>query len=233
MIVHGARESVFVRKVQVVLREKEVAFEERRLVPVPKTAELLAKNPLGKIPILELADGTCIADSSVICLYLERKFPETRLYPIDDEEYARALFIEEYADTRLWDIAGGVMIEKYVKPNILGQPTDEARVHDLLTQQLPTVLDWLDRQLRPDARTLLERFSIADVAVGSVMTALTNVGERIDERRWPRVARYLDGLFARPSFVATAPGARDWPRREPSARAAWSLAIDFGGATRR
>jgi glutathione S-transferase len=207
MIVHGARQSMFVRKVHVVLREKEVAFEERALVPVPKTPELLAKNPLGKIPILELDDGSCIPDSSVISLYLERKFPEIRLYPIDDEEFARALFLEEYADTKLSEVAGGVLVEKFVKPNILGQPTDEARLHDLLTQQLPPVLDWLERQLQPDGRTLLERFSIADVAVGAQMASLPNVGERVDVKRWPRLVRYLDALWARPSFAATAPGA--------------------------
>jgi glutathione S-transferase len=205
MIVHGGRESMFVRKVHVVLREKGVSFEERRLVPVPKTPDLLAKNPLGKIPILELDDGTCIPDSSVISLYLEREFPEVRLYPSDNKEFARALFLEEYADTKLAEVAGGVLVEKFVKPNILGQPTDAARLHDLLTQQLPLALDWLDGQLQPDGASLLGRFSIADVAVGAQMTALTTVGERIDALRWPRVTRYLDVLWARPSFAQSAP----------------------------
>lgn len=205
MIVHGARPSMFVRKVHAVLREKGIAFAERALVPVPKTADLLAKNPIGKIPILELEDGTCIPDSSVISQYLERVYPEVPLYPTENRAFARALFIEEYADTKLFDVAGGIVFERFVKPNVLGQPADEVRVHELLTQELPPILDWLDRQLRPDGVTLLDQFGIADIAVAAQMTALTTAGERVDAKRWPRVARHLDAVWARPSFTASAP----------------------------
>lgn len=205
MIVHGSRGSMFVRKVHVVLREKGIAFEERALVPVPKTSDLLEKNPLGKIPILEADDGGFIPDSSVICLYLERTSPEPAVYPSDPAQYARALFIEEYADTRVFEVAGGVLFERFVKPQLLGQPTDEARVHTLLTQELPPVLDWLQSQVHPERPTLLPQFSVADAAVAAQLAALPAVGEAVDAKRWPRLARYLDGMWARPSFVESAP----------------------------
>lgn len=43
------------------------------------TAEMRAKNPLGKIPILELDDGTCIAETDAICTYFEALQPEPPL----------------------------------------------------------------------------------------------------------------------------------------------------------
>ena len=44
-----------------------------------KAADYLAKNSLGKMPVLELDDGTCIAESGAICRYLEETHPEPAL----------------------------------------------------------------------------------------------------------------------------------------------------------
>ena len=63
MIIHGGSPSPFARKVIVAFKEKGVAYESKDLAPFPKSPGLLAMNPLGKIPILELADGSYIPDS--------------------------------------------------------------------------------------------------------------------------------------------------------------------------
>ena len=47
------------------------------------TPEYLAKNSLGKMPVLELDDGTCIAESVAICRYLEELHPEPPLFGRD------------------------------------------------------------------------------------------------------------------------------------------------------
>ncbi|MCW5891035.1 MAG: glutathione S-transferase family protein [bacterium] len=206
MIVHGSTASPFVRKVCTLLAEKGVPYERRDLVPVPKTPALLAKHPLGKIPILELDDGTYVPDSSVIALYLERIQPAPAMYPADAKEYARALFLEEYADTRIFDVAGGLLVERFVKPRLFGQPADERRVAAILAEELPAVCDWLEPQVHPERDTLLPAFGIADAAIDAHLGVLPVVGEGVDPQRWPRLARYLDRLWARPSFQATAPG---------------------------
>ncbi len=54
-----------------------------------KTPEYLAKNPLGKMPVLELDDGTCISESVAICGYLEGLHPEPPLFGRDDLERAK------------------------------------------------------------------------------------------------------------------------------------------------
>lgn len=42
--------------------------------------EFLKKNPSGKIPVLELDDGTCIPESIAICRFLEAAHPEPNLF---------------------------------------------------------------------------------------------------------------------------------------------------------
>ncbi len=203
LILHGGTPSPFMRKVRVALLEKGLAFENKNLSPFPKTPELLAMHPLGKIPVLE-HDGTIIPDSSVICAYLERIHPEPRLYPEDPKDFARALFLEEYADTRLAESIGPVLFERFIKPNFFKQETDTERVREALENQIPPAFDWLEKQLG-DGETLVgPRLSIADVAVGAQLQSLVFAQEVIDDSRWPKLARYASKLHARPSFEKAA-----------------------------
>lgn len=214
MKLYGARRSPFVRKVRIVLEEKGIPYELEEIVPVPKTPELLALSPLGKIPILE-DGGAVVPDSSVICAYLEKKHPSPALIPEDPAELARALFLEEYADSHMSESMGAIALERFVKPNLLGQPTDEARLAELLEavtarwfgtpaaargSALPPVMDYLESQVPADGDCVLSRFSIADAALGPQLAGALAPGIEIDAKRWPRTLRYYRALRARPSF---------------------------------
>ena len=72
------------RRVRMFLAEKglldQVAFEELDLQGGDNlTPEFAAKNPMKKVPILELDDGTCIAETMAICRYFEELHPEPPL----------------------------------------------------------------------------------------------------------------------------------------------------------
>jgi glutathione S-transferase len=206
MKLYGHNGSPFVRKARVVLEEKGLSYEIESLVSIPgrKSPELLALHPLGKIPVLR--DGELVVpDSSVICAYLEKKHPTPALYPDDPAELAKALFLEEYADTRLFEVLGPILFERVVKPFALGQEADEARVAELLARELPPVMDYLESQLPEDRGSVLARFGIADAALGAQLASLTYAAIEIDAGRWPRTASYHGALLARPSFkTATA-----------------------------
>jgi glutathione S-transferase len=199
MKLYGANPSPFFRKARVVLEEKGIPYQTEALVPIPKTPQLLALHPMGKIPVLRDGD-VVVPDSSVICAYLEKKHPRPALYPDDPADLARALFLEEYADTAIGQALGGVFFERFVKPNVLGQATDESRVAELLTQAVPPVLDYVESQIPADRDSVLARFGIADAALGAHLGNLDFAGVEIDARRWPRTARYYRALLARPSF---------------------------------
>jgi glutathione S-transferase len=201
MKLYGHPGSPFVRKALVALEEKGIPYENVPLSSIPgqKSPELLALHPLGKIPVL--GDGDVVVpDSSVICAYLEKKHPAPPLYPAEPAELAKALFLEEYSDTRVFEVLSGVLFERVVKPYAMQQEPDEARVQQLLGRELPPVLDYLESQLPAEGGTALARFSVADAALGGQLSTLPLSGAPIDERRWPRCARYLAALLARPSF---------------------------------
>jgi glutathione S-transferase len=206
MKLYGIKGSPFVRKALVVLEEKGLSYELETMMSVsPKSPELLALHPMGKIPILR--DGELVVpDSSVICAYLERKHPSPAIYPADLAEYAKALFLEEYADTAIFAVLIPVLFERVVKRFVFKQPPDEALVAEQLDHQLPPVLDYLESQLPADRDTVLARFSIADAALGAQLGTLTLSGVAIDAARWPRTARYYELLMKRPSFVAATSG---------------------------
>jgi glutathione S-transferase len=200
MIVHGATPSPFYRKVIVVLEEKGVKYDTKNTAPFPKTPELLERHPLGKIPFLEV-DGAFIPDSSVICAYLERVHPAKPLLPADPKLLARALFLEEYSDSKLAEVVGGVFFERFVKPNVFKQETDEARVSQILENDVPPAFDYLEGQLE-GREWLAGDFSIADAAVGNQLGSLHFAQASIDAKRWPELAAYQKRLLARPSFQA-------------------------------
>jgi glutathione S-transferase len=206
MKLYGVPQSPFVRKARIVLEEKGVPYELESPVP--------GQHPLGKMPVLQDED-VLVPDSSVIAAYLERKFPSPALYPDAPADLARALFLEEYADTQMAEGMGAIVLERIVKPQMLGQPTDPARLRQLLEaaatrwrgkptsaagQAIPAVLDYLESQLPADRDTVLARFSIADVALGAHLGWLPLADLELDPKRWPRTARYAAALAARPSF---------------------------------
>jgi len=123
MKLYGATASPFVRKCRIVLEEKGLPYELENPVP--------GLHPLGKMPVLHDGD-VVVPDSSVISAYLEKTHPLPALYPEDPAELARALFLEEYGDTQMSEGMGAIVLERIVKPNLLGQPTDVPRLKQLL-----------------------------------------------------------------------------------------------------
>ena len=203
--VHGAPLSPFVRKVSVGLKEKGIDYELNPMIPIPPANEdpkFLAMSPLGKIPAFE--DGkVAISDSSVILAYLERSTPAPALYPSDPVAYARALWLEEYADTRLIEGIGTVFFEKFVGPAVMKRDTDQAKVDEALNEKIPATFDYLESQMDGD-HLVGSSFSIADLSVGCMLRQFRMLGEQVDGGRWPKLAAYADNVLGRASFSAVA-----------------------------
>ena len=78
----GFHISNYHNKVRLALLEKGIAFEEDAGCKPSQKDEWLARSPVGKVPILEF-DGGSLAESQVICEYLEDAYPQVALYPKD------------------------------------------------------------------------------------------------------------------------------------------------------
>ncbi len=103
--VYGAPLSPFVRKVLMALEIKNIAYELENVAPgaIPEGYDAL--HPLRKIPSFK-DDLITLCDSSVICDYLANRYPSASIYPKDIVLRAKALWLEEYADSKIIAVLG-------------------------------------------------------------------------------------------------------------------------------
>mgnify|MGYP002641471690 CR=1 FL=1 len=201
MKLYYAAASPFVRKVLIALHETNL-IDQVEIVPVTVSPVapgdvMPAHNPLGKIPCLELDDGTALYDSRVITRYISTLAPATNLYPEDDSLWD-ALTLEATADG-IMDAAVTMTYERRVRP--------EDKVFE-------TFLDaqWqkIDRALTAiENRWMTQLNEQKNLPVLAVAAALTYVDLRHDDRGWrnthPTLAAWEAEIRERPSLAATVP----------------------------
>ncbi len=200
--VHGAGISPFVRKVRAFLMEKGIEYAHDPVVPFNPPASFRALSPLGKIPAFSDGDKT-LADSSVICTYVERRNPTPPLFPKDDYQHARALWFEEYADGGLMPVVGqGIFGPLVIGPAIRGAAPDHARAKKAVDEELPPLFSYLEGELGDQSYFVANSFGIADISIASMFVNLMLADVRIDASRWPKLAAWTDRVHGRPSFKA-------------------------------
>lgn len=199
-ILHGANISPYVRKVRVALAYKGIEYNNTQQSPFGAPDEFVAKSPMSKIPCWEEGE-LILPDSSVILGYLEHRYPDPPLLHAEPGKRARALWFEEYADTRMGECIPAVFFQRVVMPNILKWETDEAAVALLLEKKVPEVLDYLSSCLGDDEFMVGGEFSIADIAITSPFVNFMLAGEKVDVNRWPEFASYVQRVHALPCYA--------------------------------
>jgi glutathione S-transferase len=200
--IYGVPISVHTRKVIIAAIEKKLKYENDPVIPFNPPGGWDRLSPTGKIPVVTI-DGFELADSSVICAYLEQTHPEPALYPRDAKDRARALWLEEYCDSTLFrDVVHGLFFQNVIRPKILQQPTDRAAIDAILTQALPKVFGYLESQMS-DGYLVGNSFGIADIALACNLVNYHYLGYRIDAARHPNMERSFKRLCRHPS-IATA-----------------------------
>lgn len=199
MTVYGAPLSPFVRKVRLCLAEKGLPYQLEMIMPADRSDWFREMSPLGRIPAFRDGD-LALADSSVICQYLEEQYPGTiPLYGNNAADSARIRWLEKYADYELAPLTTFcVFRNRIVKPS-LGQACDEAVIHTALHDKLPTHFDYLEHALGASEYFVGNRLSIADLAVASQLLNMEHGGESLDTQRWPALAALLERTRQRES----------------------------------
>ncbi|MFT4570292.1 MAG: glutathione S-transferase [Hyphomicrobiaceae bacterium] len=187
---HGASASPFVRKVMVVLAVKELPYEHIPAMPWSNDAALKKVSPLEKVPALQDGDLT-IADSKVICRYLDNAYPEVAVYPRDPAGRAKADWFEEYGGTALAESAGAIFFHRFMRPMVFKQEVDEDAVTKITEKKLPPLLEYLESQL-PAQGFLFDSFGVADMAVVSPLINAGYAGYAVDSERWPKLAAFAE-----------------------------------------
>lgn len=212
MIVYGSSISPFVRKVLAFAAEKGIEVESRPLGLGSDDPEFLAASPFRKIPALRDGDFS-ISDSSAIIAYLDALKPQPVLIPTEPPSRAQVTWFEEFADAILMGCGRTIFFNRLVAPRFLKREGDLAAADKAEQEELPPVLDYLERVIPESLYLVEDRLTLADIAVASPFVNLDHI--QVDLGSRPKLAAFLDHMLSRPSF-------KHWVDREKAflARAA-------------
>lgn len=193
--------SPFVRVVMVAAHECGVADQLDLITtasgPVKPDTQVLAQNPVGKVPCLMLDDGRRLFDSRVISQYLAHLAPQVGLYPVNGSRF----------DVLTLEALGIAMLDAA----LLCRYERVLRVPEIQWE------DWYDGQIAKLDRALddLEAtwtglldsgFHAGSIAVA---TALAYLDFRFADKDWrgghPQLAAWFAGVSDRPSMRLTQP----------------------------
>jgi len=191
------------RRVRIFLAEKGIEVPTVQ-VDIGKAAEnqrpeYLAKNPLGGVPILELDDGTVLAESVAICRYFEEMQPEPALMGTDARDRA---IVEMWNRRMEFEIALSVM-------------QTFRNTHDFFKGRIPQVpeygevskawamkrFEWLDAELASREFIAGDRYTIADITayIGVDFGRVTDIRIQPEQKN---LQRWYDAVASRPSAKA-------------------------------
>lgn len=191
--------SPFSRKVRVVLREKNLDCELTVEKVWERRPEFLALNPAGAVPVLVEEDGHAIADSGVICEYLEEQYAQAPL--LGEDAYARAevrrlvaWFDQKFAR----EVSDNLLNEKLMKrlwgqggPNSQAVRAGYANIHYHLDY-----IGWLIERRRYLAGA---QFSLADIAAATHLSAVDYIGD-VPWDEHPAARDWYARIKSRPTF---------------------------------
>jgi glutathione S-transferase len=196
-ILIGSPVSPYVRKVLAACAIKGVEVEVDPITPFMGDDDFSRISPLRRIPVWIEGDLT-LCDSSVIIQYLEETRPGPSLWPADAADRARARWLEEYGDTRIFDVLGWkLFFQIALKPRFFGGETDQAVVDHARAVELPEVLDYLE-SVSPEAGFLFGAAGVADFSVTAAFMNLEAIRVSVDPARWPRFAGLLERVQTTP-----------------------------------
>ncbi|MEO7464810.1 MAG: glutathione S-transferase [Nitrosospira sp.] len=196
----GSLTSPYVRKARIVLAEKRIGYDFDVDVPWNADSHVSNHNPLGKIPVLIMDDGTTLFDSRVIVEYLDSVNPVSRLIPEPNRRRIMVKRWEALADG-ICDAAAAIFLER--KRHAVEQSPEW-----ILRQQKKVALG-----LETAAKELGDKkwcdgnvYTLADIALGCTLSYLSF---RFPEIEWrntsPNLAELSDRLEKRTPFMETVP----------------------------
>lgn len=195
----GSFLSPYVRKVLVCLDQKGLDYEIDPIVPFFGNEGFSQLSPIRRIPVFT-DDRVTLADSSVICQYLEDRYPRPALFPEDIVDRARARWLEEFADTRMGEVfIWGLFNQVLINPFVFGEPTKPEVLDKVLNVDIPHVLDYLESQV-PAEGFLFNGLSIADVSIAVFFRNAAFARFKVDAARWQKTAGFVERVLALGSF---------------------------------
>ncbi len=192
----GTDASPYVRKVRLVLLEKNLPHEYLVDAPRDPGSHVAEVNPLGRIPALILDDDTCVYDSPVIAEYLDTLNDAPVLIPRNDALARMRVKRWEALADGIMDSAVAVRTER-IRPEEKQEPNNIAVHNNAIARALAHASELLGQHEWCEGEAL----TLADLALAS---ALVYLDLRQPERDWrdahPNLAAWFARMSARPSM---------------------------------
>jgi glutathione S-transferase len=161
---YSLKNGVNPRRVRIFLAEKRVAIpiEEFDMESAGhKAPAFLAKNPLGTLPVLELDDGTLIAESVAICRYFEESIPEPPLFGRSILERAQVEMWNRRMELEL--LLPTIDVFVHTHPYWVGKRRQVGEWGEARRVQVVERMRWLDGELKDRQFIGVDRYNIADI----------------------------------------------------------------------
>jgi glutathione S-transferase len=163
-----------------------------------RTPEFLKRNLNGRIPTLELDDGTHLAESNAILWYLAEDTPFVPAHPLGRAQALQWMFFEQYSHEPY------VATPRYIVKHLPPEHARRAELPDRLAKGR-AALAVMEEHLKPRSFFVAERYTIADIALYAYTHVAHEGGHDLapyaSVRSWlARVAaqpRHI-GIYARP-----------------------------------
>jgi glutathione S-transferase len=190
--------SPFARKVRIALAEKKIEYELVETSPWDAQSPVHAANPLGKVPVLTLDDGTQLFDSRVIAEYIDSVSPVSRLIP---EPTRQRIAV------RKWEALADGVSDALVLATQEGKRPAAKRDADYIARQRQKIdagIAEMASELADRAWCNGEAYTLADIATGCTLGYVDLRLAEFDWRdRYPNLAKLAQKLAKRPAFVET------------------------------
>lgn len=202
MILHDLAAGMSPRRVRIFLAEKGISIERREVDAAGganSTPDFLRLNPLGKLPVLELDDGTSIAESLAICRYLEALYPDPPLMGRTPREVADIEMWTLRMDHELSQIIALAFVHSsdFYRGRIeqIPEVASWARGRTLQT------MAWLDGELADRSHIAGDGYTLADIVAQCAFVLGKAVGLRIAPDM-TNLSRWFTEVTARPTARA-------------------------------
>ncbi|MBX7502460.1 glutathione S-transferase family protein [Qipengyuania sp. YG27] len=190
------------RRVRIFAAEKGIELPMQE-VSIPKreqkAPDFVAKNPRGQTPILELDDGTVIAESVAIMRYLEAEHPEPPLFGTSSREIAEIEMWSRRVEMILMPPVGAVWVHTH--PFTAALPGRNADWGESNRPRVADAMRFFDESL--DGRDYLagDAYSAADILLLTTVDFAKFVGLEMPEE-CGNLAAWHARVSARPSAAA-------------------------------
>ncbi len=190
----GSFLSPMVRKALAVLDLKDIPYEIDPIIAFMGGDAFGELSPVRRIPLM-IDDDITVSDSTVVCEYLDERYPNPPVYPTNPVDRARARWIEEFADTRMQEVFSWHLFNQFtINPLMWGEDPNEKVVERAKTEEIPHILDYLETIL-PKEGFLFGHVCVPDIAIANHFRNASFVDFRPDEDRWPISLAFADRVL--------------------------------------